>query len=129
MKTLYLATAALGLSLAACGDYSKNEAAYDNESGAYADGEGNFAEGAGGTEYAETTGWPEGARIVVVDGVAYRVMPSGERIQLGPNDSRILVEEGVTYRVDPGGTRVRIDEEGAVIDIDADGVSAAVNTN
>lgn len=125
MKRLYLGTAALGLGLAACG---YGDEGYNNQT-AYSEGEGNYAEG--GTTYDSTetaAAWPEGARIVVEDDVTYRVMPSGERIVLGPADSRIVVEDGVRYRVDPGGTRVRIDEEGAVFEVDADGVSATVNT-
>jgi hypothetical protein len=72
------------------------------------------------------TTWPTGSRIVVEDGVTYRIDPGGARIRLGPNDARIVVEDGVRYRVGPDGTRVRIDESGAAIDVDADGVEADV---
>ena len=111
------AAVALALGLAACG--------YDEEAN-YADN-GYNAAGANeayGTEgnasgYA-AGGWPEGARIVVEEGVTYRIDPGGARIALGPNDARIVVEEGTRFRVDPDGTRVRIDEQGAVIRVDGD---------
>jgi hypothetical protein len=127
MKTLCLTTAALSLGLAACGDYSANEAAYNNETAAYAEGEGNYAAGA---DYGSTaTGsWPAGSRIVVENGVTYRIGPDDVRVALGPDDSQILIENGVRYRVDPGGTRVRIDERGTEIRVEADGVDATVNT-
>lgn len=130
MKPIYLATASvgLGLSLAAC-DYNRNEAAYNNDSAAYAENAADYPEGATGANYATSAGaWPQGTRIVVEDGVTYRIGPDGVRVALGPNDSRIVIEEGVRYRVDPDGTRVRIDEQGVVIDVDSGGVSATVNT-
>ena len=37
---------------------------------------------------------------------------------MGANDSRILVDNGVRYRVDADGSRVRIDPKGASIDVD-----------
>jgi hypothetical protein len=124
MKTLYLTTAALGFGPAACGDYSENEAAYNNDTAAYA--EGDNAAGTYGT--TATTSWPAGTRIVVEEGVTYRIGPDNVRVALGPDDSQILVENGVRYRVDPGGTRVTIDERGTEIRVDADGVDATVNT-
>ena len=127
MRTLYLATAALSFGLAACGDYSENEAAYNNDTAAYAEGEGNYAAGA---DYGSTatTSWPAGSRIIVENGVTYRIGPDNVRVALGPDDSQIIVENGVRYRVDPGGTRVRIDDEGAEIRVDTDGVDATINT-
>ena len=133
MKIPYV-SAALVLALSACGGNEKNEAAYNNDSGAYAEGEGNVSAGAGnaGGNYSGGTAtasrsWPEGARIIVENGVTYRVDPGGVRVALGPNDSRIVVEDGVRYRVDPGGTRVRINDEGLVVDI-GDAPSVTVNT-
>lgn len=129
----FIMTASLGpisLGLAACGDYDGNEAAYNEGNAAYAEGEGNYAEGAGGNYTGTQTasaGWPAGSRIVVEEGVTYRIEPGGVRVALGPNDSRIVVENGVSYRVDPGGTRVRIDESGAEVVIDP--ADATVNTN
>lgn len=124
-------------SLAACGDYSADEAEYDSNNAAYAEGQGgNYsAEGTsnyGGTATAGSTSWPAGSRIVVENGVTYRIEPGGARIALGPNDSRVVVEEGTRFRVDPDGTRVRINDEGAVIDVDTDvgdtSVGVDVNT-
>lgn len=70
----------------------------------------NAAENAAGV--ATAGAWPATSRIVVEDGVTYRVDASGPRVRLGPNDSRIVTEGGVRYRVDPDGTRVRINPEG-----------------
>ena len=130
MKTLYLAAGALSLGLAACGDYSANEAAYNNDTAAYAEGEGNYAGNAAGADYGSTatSSWPAGSRIVVEEGVTYRIGPDNVRVALGPDDSQIVVENGVRYRVDPGGTRVRIDDDGAEIRVDTDGVDATINT-
>ncbi len=113
----------IGLGLAACGDYDRNEAAYNDANAAYAEGEGgNYAGGEAGGNYSGTqtasAGWPAGSRIVVEEGVTYRIEPGGARVALGPDDSRILVEDGVRYRIDPGGTRIRIDESGAEVVVD-----------
>ena len=78
------------------------------------------------TEAPAAGAWPEGSRIVVEEGVTYRIDPGGTRIALGPDDSRIVVVDGIRYRVDPGGARVRIDEQGAVISVGPDGVDADV---
>jgi hypothetical protein len=131
MRGLFTA-AALGLclGLAAC-DYDRDD--YNQANAGY-NAEGVEYNGTAGGGYNTTTttttasSWPEDARIVVEQGVTYRIDPGGARIRLGPNDSRILVEEGVTYRVDPDGTRVRIDPDGAVIRVDADGPAVEVNT-
>ena len=61
---------------------------------------------------ATAAAWPATSRIVVEDGVTYRVDASGPRVRLGPNDSRIVTEGNVRYRVDPDGTRVRISPDG-----------------
>lgn len=98
---------------AAGNDYSAANADYD------ANASGNYAS-------AGAASWPEGARIVVEDGVTYRIDPGGTRIALGPNDARIKVIDGVRYRIDPGGTRVRIDEEGVAVRVDPSGVDATV---
>jgi hypothetical protein len=114
--------AALSLGAAACGGYDEGNQAYGNEgyenqgAAAYGEGEGdNYQSGA-----AAATAWPEGARIVVEEGVTYRIDPEGSRVRLGPEESRIIVEDGVRFRVDPDGNRIRIDERGAVIDVDVD---------
>ena len=78
------------------------------------------------TETPDAGAWPEGSRIVVEEGVTYRIDPGGTRVALGPNDSRVVVVDGIRYRVDPGGTRVRIDEQGAVISVGPDGIDADV---
>ena len=128
--TLSAVLGASVIGLAACGDYERNEAAYDNGANAtgYAEGEaagGNYA----GTATAGGT-WPAGTRIVVEEGVTYRIEPGGARIRLGPDDSRIVIEDGARYRVDPGGTRIRIDESGAEIRVDTDvDADAAVTVN
>ena len=124
--TAVLGTSVIGL--AAGGDYDRTEAAYDNGANAtgYAEGE------AAGANYAGTAtaggSWPAGSRIVVEEGVTYRIEPGGARIRLGPEDARIVVEDGVRYRVDPSGTRIRIDESGAEIRVDGD-VSVPVDAN
>lgn len=144
MKHVLLAATLGGLSLgiAACNynkDYSNtaygNEA-YSNE--AYSEGGANYsAEGgnyaAGGGGYGGTAtasaNWPAGTRIVVDNGVTYRVEPGGVRVALGPNDSRIVTENGVRYRVDPSGTRVRIDANGADISVGTNDTTVNVTTN
>lgn len=73
-----------------------------------------------------TTNWPAGSRIVVEEGVTYRVEPGGTRVRLGPDDSRIVVENGTRFRVDPDGTRFRIDEQGAVVSTTDEGVTTDV---
>jgi hypothetical protein len=132
---------ALALAAGACAEQDpEDDVAYtESETGttmADADTAGMAAptaESADTTTTATTTGagtsttWPTGSRIVVEDGVTYRIDPGGTRIRLGPNDARIVVEDGVRYRVGPGGTRVRIDESGAAIDVDADGVEADID--
>lgn len=127
MKIL-MTTAAGTLTLLLAGCYNRDEANYSDNgynaaeaaaNGAYDSGAGNGYAGASGS-------WPEGARIVVEDGVTYRLDPGGARIRLGDADSRIEVIDGVRYRIDPGGTRVRIDDQGAVIRIGPDGVDATV---
>ena len=121
------ALAVLSAGLAACSNYEKNEAAYNEANAAYSETGsegGNYT----GTQTASTT-WPAGSRIVVENGVTYRIEPGGTRVELGPNDSRILVEDGVRYRVDPGGARVRIDPSGAEIVTNVSGTSVNVSTN
>lgn len=130
MRTLPLA-AALVLGVGACSDYDQDNASYAEGANATYD-EAN----ATGTGYAEGTrmasAWPEGARIVVEEGVTYRIDPGGARVRLGPGDSRIVVEDGVSYRVDPDGTRIRIDPSGVAVridgDVDADDARLEVNT-
>ncbi|MFL6752784.1 MAG: hypothetical protein ACJ8D5_02240 [Sphingomicrobium sp.] len=130
------AAAVLAISIGGCSDYSKNEAAYDQDNAAYAEGNysqegGNYAGNAGGNYSGTQTAaanWPSGSRIVVENGVTYRVEPGGTRVTLGPEDSRIVVENGVRYRVDPGGARVRIDPSGAAITVETPTVNATTNT-
>ena len=126
---------ALALGTGACADEAnEEEVAYTDEAtttgadtGAATADQGAVTAGAGtSTTTTATTVWPTESRIVVEEGVTYRIDPGGARVRLGPNDARIVVEEGVRYRVDPGGTRVRIDDSGAAIDIDADGLEADV---
>ena len=121
------AAGALGL-VAACSDYDEgNNAAYAEGENAEAYADGNAAGGnAYGTNTAAAGSWPAGSRIVVENGVTYRIDPGGARIVLGPSDARIVEEGGVRFRVDPDGTRVRIDDQGAVV-VDTDGVNANVN--
>ena len=134
MKTLMTAAAitALTLGAAACKNYDETNEAYANGANA-ADYDANAAGagdnyGPGGNATANSS-WPAGSRIVVENGVTYRVAPGGARVALGPNDSRILIENGVRYRVDPGGTRVRIDDTGAVVSVGPGGdTSVTVNT-
>lgn len=128
----FILTASLGpitLGLAACGSYEENEAAYNESNAAYSDQAGNY--GAGGNYAGTATAggdWPAGTRIVVEEGVTYRIEPGGVRVALGPSDSRMVVEDGVRYRVDPTGTRVRIDESGAEISVSPTG-STSVTVN
>ena len=127
--TIAAAVGALAIGLAACQNYDEANEAYANDANAadYADNgtaAGNY-DTASGTAGAAGS-WPVGSRIVVENGVTYRIEPGGARVALGPNDSRILVEDGVRYRVDPGGTRVRIDDTGAVVSVGPGGVDATV---
>ena len=131
MKTFAMVTTVgtLVIGLAACQNYDEANEAYANDANAadYADNgaAGNYdTAGAAGTTASGS--WPAGSRIVVENGVTYRIDPGGVRVALGPNDSRIVVEDGVRYRVDPGGTRIRIDDTGAVISVGPGGVDATV---
>lgn len=140
MKRLILAASLGGLSLgiAACNyneDY--NNAAYGNEAYNESDANysaegGNYAAGGGGNYAGTATAsadWPAGTRIVVENGVTYRIDPGGARIALGPNDSRIVTENGVRFRVAPNGTRVRIDPSGADISVATGDTTVNVTTN
>jgi len=135
MRNILTIAAACGLAVgaAACSGYDEDEAGYNNAANAsgYAesDGVGNYAGGAGGGNAAGTAaagGWPAGSRIVVEDGVTYRIEPGGTRVVLGPADSRIVVENDTRFRVDPSGTRVRIDDSGAEIRVGPEGTSATI---
>lgn len=128
-SVLMAAVAPLTMALTAC--YDADEANYaDNgynaaeaaENGAYETGGNASAYG----NQSASSGWPAGSRIVVEDGVTYRIEPGGTRVRLGDSDSRIVIDNGVRYRVDPGGVRVRIDDSGAVIGVDT---SVPVNEN
>lgn len=80
-------------------------------------------------ETASASGnFPQGGRVVVEDGVTFRIDPDGTRVRLGPGDSRIVVEDDIRYRVDPDGTRVRIGPDGAQIEVDGD-VDASVDSS
>ena len=125
MRIILTATAgALTIAVGGCyddQDYNDDyNAAGENYSAANADYDGNAS------GYAAAGSWPEGARIVVEDGVTYRIDPGGARVALGPSDARIEVIDGVRYRVDPGGTRIRIDDQGVAVRVDGDGVDATV---
>src|SRR4030095_5622339 len=121
-----------GTSLAACGDYNKNEY---NEANASYNAEANYDASSAGGNYAAAAAreWAEGTRIIEENHVYYRVEPTGTRVRLEPGDSTIVVENGQRFRVDPGGTRVRINDEGAAISVGPGGVEANVpidrNTN
>ncbi len=137
MKRLIMAASLCGISfgIAAC-NYNKeyNNAAYGNEayneSGAnYSAEGGNYAAAGGNYASTATTGWPAGSRIVVENGVTYRIEPGGTRVALGPNESRIVVENGTRFRVDPNGTRVRIDPSGAEITVNPPATTTNVTTN
>lgn len=124
---LAISAAAGALTIALAGCYDNDQEYADNgynaaDNTAYAANES----GNGYATAAPAGSWPEGARIVVDNGVTYRIDPDGARVALGPADARIEVIDGVRYRIDPGGTRVRIDEQGAVIRVDGDGVDATV---
>jgi len=123
---LACAIGAVSLGLAACEQRSAdNGMTMDN--GAQGAGMNVDAAGTAGTATAEGD-WAPGTRIVVEEGVTYRINPDGARVRLGPNDSRIEVVNGTRYRVDPGGTRVRIDEQGAAMGtVETDAVGANLN--
>ena len=131
MRTLMTAAAiaALSFGVTACKNYDETNEAYNNGANAahYDANAAGAADnyGTSGNATADSS-WPAGSRIVVENGVTYRVEPGGARVALGPNDSRIVVENGVTYRVDPGGTRVRIDDSGAAVSVGPGGVNATV---
>lgn len=126
---IYAAAGALTIALSGCykeGDYN---AAGNDYSAANGDYDGNAA-GNGYAQAAPSGSWPEGARIVVEDGVTYRIDPDGARIALGAEDARVEIVDGVRYRIDPGGARVRIDDQGTTIRIPVDGnTSVEVNAN
>lgn len=127
------ATCALTVALAGCyqDDEYNNAAEYNAADANYSAGNADY-DAAGGNGYASATpgNWPEGARIVVENGVTYRIDPGGARVTLGPNDARVEVVDGVRYRIDPGGTRVRIDDQGATIRVPVSSdTSVEVNTN
>jgi hypothetical protein len=126
MRKLSITTAAGALTLALAGCYDKDEANYSDNgyNAAEAAANGAYDAGSNGTAYASN--WPEGARIVVENGVTYRIDPGGARVQLGAQDSRIEIVDGIRYRVDPGGTRVRIDDQGVAVRIGPGGVDATV---
>ena len=101
------------LGTAACSDYdSGSDDAYESA---------NAGESAvpGEAPGQASSDWPKGSRIIVEDGVTYRIDAGGTRIRLGETDSRVLIEDGITYRVDPDGSRVRIDPSGAEIRVDS----------
>ena len=127
---LAAAVAALSIGAAACDSYDDANEAYANDANAaYADNgaaAGNYDAASGAAGATASGAWPAGTRIIVENGVTYRVDPAGVRVALGPNDSRIVVEDGVRYRVDPGGTRVRIDDTGAAVSVGPGGVDATV---
>lgn len=121
MKKLTLALlAGAAVTIAACGGNKANNSATNNSTsangsaGAATSDSGGPGAGAGA---ATASAWPEGSRIVIEDGVTYRIDPAGTRVRLEASDSRIVVENGISYRVDPGGTRVRIDQRGAALRI------------
>ncbi|HXH53870.1 MAG TPA: hypothetical protein VNH53_10670 [Sphingomicrobium sp.] len=128
MRTFALigALGAVSFGLAACEQRTAdNNMAADNLA---AEGAGNGVDA--GTAGAATAGgeWTPGTRIVVEEGVTYRINPDGVRVRLGPADSRIEVVNGTRYRVDPGGTRVRIDEQGMAIGtVETDAIDANLN--
>lgn len=100
------------LGTAACSDYDREGDNTHETATAEGNATGHASDGA-------SADWPEGSRIIVEDGVTYRIEPGGTRIRLGETDSRVVVENGISYRVDPDGTRVRIDPSGAEIQIDS----------
>jgi hypothetical protein len=121
------------VALAACGGYEKNEQAYDEGNAAYTEGGEGYGDGQRNAAYSAgaATILPEGTRVVVENGVRYRVDPAGARVRIGDDESVIFVEDGVRFRVDPDGSRVRVDDDG---DVDAnirlgDNVAVDVNTN
>ena len=130
MRVFLTATAAaLTIAVAGCyKDDSYNNAAGENYSAEGADYDAN----ASGGNYASADAagnWPEGARIVVENGVTYRIDPGGARVALGPNDARIEVIDGVRYRIDPGGARIRIDDDGVAVRVDPAAPAVEINAN
>jgi hypothetical protein len=128
------AVAAASIGVAACDDYDEtNNAAYnETDNAAYGAEAGNaaYGDGAGNAAYGAATAateLPQGARVVVENGVRYRIDPGGARVRLGDGDSVIWVEDGVRYRIDPEGTRFRVDDRGVRIDIGDGDVDATVD--
>ena len=124
--TLVAAASVLALGIAACSTEADTANEVNEADVEVLNETDSSAAGANGAAASGTT-WPTGSRIVVEDGVTYRIEPGGARVALGPSDSRIVVEGDTRFRVDPDGSRVRIDEDGAVIAIDEDGVDATVD--
>lgn len=102
------------LALTGCGG---NKAASNASANAGAATNNMSAAAPAGTGVTMASAWPEGSRIVVEEGVTYRVDAAGARVRLEPNGSRVVVDNGVRYRVDPDGARVRIDNRGAALKI------------
>ena len=131
---IILAAAAGALTISVSGCYEKQE--YNNDYNAadanYAANGAEYDANASAGNYASAdaaTSWPEGARIVVDNGVTYRIDPGGARVALGPNDARIEVIDGVRYRIDPGGARIRIDDQGVAIRVDPNAPAVEINAN
>ena len=124
MRGTFLIMSGLAIALAGC---DANEREADNQAATTETvNETETTASAGGSPASAPGAWPEGARIVVEDGVTYRIDPGGVRVRLGDADSRIEVIEGVRYRVDPGGDRIRIDDNGVAVTVRDDGVNATV---
>ena len=132
MRNQLLIAAVAPLSLALAGCYDSDDANYSdngyNAADANYSGNADYDANAAASGYGGATAgaWPEGARIVVEDGVTYRIDADGTRVRLGDSDARVIVEDGVRFRVDPDGTRVRIDEQGATVSVGPGGVDTTV---
>jgi hypothetical protein len=124
------AAGATSLALGACGDRYGDEAAYNDQGNAAYDATAEGTAGQEGDVYAGTaTTLPEGSRVVVEEGVRYRVDPGGARIRITDEVPIIYVEDGVRYRVDPGGTRVRVGPDGVELEVRDEPRGARVRTD
>ena len=126
-SSVALFMAAVAVSTAACS--SGTDTANPNlaEDWSANETEAPAADQKAGDRAASGSALPDGSRIVLENGVTYRIDPSGARLALGRDDSRIVLEGGTRFRVDPDGTRVPTDSEGAVVELHEDGIDPVMN--
>jgi hypothetical protein len=130
MKKLIM-SAALGaslLALSACGDRADDS----DTATAEMDATDTAATTAADTTTTASADWPKGTRIVQEGDTYYRIDPNGTRVAIPAGTWRIETVDGVRYRIDNTGARVRIDDQGLDVDLDGpdvEGVDVDLGTN